>query len=92
MNHYFSWGGTSSQGNLSRTELLRGDLSLAAATSAAALPRLLLLLPGRLPLVVVVVVRLLQLLPLLLVGGELIAGELVEDGVAAGEFVSSCYC
>ena len=34
--------------------------------------------------VVVVVVPLLQLLPLLLVVGELVAGELVEDGVTAG--------
>ena len=44
--------------------------------------------------VVVVVVPLLQLFPLLLVGGELVAGELVKDGVAAGEPVSGlcCYC
>ena len=53
------------------------------------LPRLLLLPRGRL---VVVAVPLLQLLPLLLVGGEFVAGELVEDGVATGEIVVGWFC
>ena len=35
---------------------------------------------------------LLRLLLLHVVGGELVAGELVEDGVAAGGLVSSCCC
>ena len=45
-------------------------------------------------MVVVVVLPLLQLLPLLLDGGELVAGKLVEDGLAVGGFVSGCcrYC
>ena len=53
------------------------------------LPRLLLLPRGRL---VVLAVPLLQLLALLLVGGEFVAGELVEDGVAAGELISGSRC
>ena len=52
------------------------------------LPRLLLVLRRR--LVVVVVVPLLQLLPLLPVGGEDVARELAEDGLAAGGIVSGC--
>ena len=43
-------------------------------------------------LVVVVVIPLLQLLPLLLEGGEFVAGELVEDGLAAGVLVAGCCC
>ena len=45
-------------------------------------------------LLLVVVVLLLQLLPLLLVGGKLLTGEIVEDGVAARGLVSGwcCYC
>ena len=59
------------------------------------LPRLLLLPPRR--LVVLVVLLLQLLLPLLLLhvmGGELVAGELVEDRAAAGVLVSGCcrYC
>ena len=44
--------------------------------------------------VVVVVVPLLQLLPPHLVGGELVAGELMEDSVGAGEHIAGwcCYC
>ena len=54
------------------------------------LPRLLLLPRRRL---VFVVVPLLQLLPLLFVGGELIAGELVKDGVVSGRLVAvCCFC
>ena len=58
------------------------------------LPRLLLLPRGRL---VVVMVLLLQLLPRLLllhvVGGKLVAGELVKDrAAAAGVLVSGCCC
>ena len=43
-------------------------------------------------MVVVVVVPLLQLVPLLLVGGKLVAGELFKDGLAAGGLVCGCYC
>ena len=39
-----------------------------------------------------VVVPLLQLLPLRLVREELVAGELAENGMAAGGIVSGCYC
>ena len=55
----------------------------------------LLPLPGRCLLVVVVVVvlvALLQLLSLLLEGGELVAGELVEDGLATGGLVAGFCC
>ena len=59
------------------------------------LPRLLLM-PGRRLVVVVVVVPLLQLLLRLLllhvVGCKLLAGELFEDRVVAGELVSRCCC
>ena len=56
--------------------------------------RLPLLPRGRLKLVVVVPLLqlLLRLLLLHVVGGELVAGELVEVEVAAGGFVSSCCC
>ena len=52
-------------------------------------------MPGRqlvvVVVVVVVVVPLLQLLPLLPVGAEFVAGEILEDGLAAGGPVSGCY-
>ena len=51
---------------------------------------LLLLLPQRLLVVVVVLLLQLRLLLLLLVGGKPVAGELVEDGLAAGELVAGC--
>ena len=57
--------------------------------------RLILLPRGRLLVVVVVLLQLLlRLLLLLSVGGELVAGELVEDGHAAGGLVAGwcCYC
>ena len=81
------------QGNLSRTESPRGTRRW--------LLLLRLLLQRVLPMrrrglvVVVVVVPLLQLLLLILVRGDLIAGDLVEDKVAAGGLVPGCcfcYC
>ena len=43
--------------------------------------------------VVMVVVLLLQLLPLIPVGGELFTGELIENGTAVGGMVVGyCYC
>ena len=56
------------------------------------LPQLLLLPRGRLVVVVMVEVPLLQLLPLLLSGEELVAGELVEHGLAAGGIIAGCCC
>ena len=54
-----------------------------------------MLLPmGWLVVVVVVVVRLCNYYHYFLSGGELVAGELVEDGVATEELISGsrCYC
>ena len=56
------------------------------------LPQLLLLPRGRLVVVVMVEVPLLQLLPLLLSGEELVAGELVEHGLSAGGIIAGCCC
>ena len=41
---------------------------------------------------VVVVLRLRNCYHYFLSGGELVAGELVEDGVATGELISGCRC
>ena len=81
------------QGNSSRTVGRRGNRLWLLLLLRLLLPRLLLLPRQRLLVVVVVVVvavvvvpvvPLVQLLPLRLVGGELVAAELAEDGLDAG--------
>ena len=80
------------QGNLSRTESprwIRRWLLLLRLLLQRVLP---MRRRGLVVLVMeVVVVPLLQLLPLLLVKGELVAGDLFEDGAAVGLLLSGCY-